>query len=102
MPATRHRLYIKRTVGFIAKRVADLLDRKVHRLIEIDKRAVGPQLVPNLFAGHERALLPNKEKKQLERLRLEFQPPVFPPKFAGVDVEFEFTKTENFPGCTHG
>ena len=102
MPAAGNSFYVKRTVRLIAECVADLLDGKVHRLIEIDERAVRPQFAANLVAGHKRAALANKQKQQLEWLRLQFQPAVFASKFAGIDVEFEFTKTENFPSCTHG
>jgi hypothetical protein len=97
-----HRLYIKRTVSFITERISDLFDRKVHRLIEIDESPVRPQLAPNLLPGNEHARLANQKEQQLEWLGLKFQPAVFPPKFPGLDVEFKFTKTEEFPSCSHG
>src|SRR5436189_3388518 len=37
MTTTRHRLYIKRTISVIPQGISDLLDRKVHRLVEIDE-----------------------------------------------------------------
>ena len=35
-------------------------------------------------------------------MRLEFEPTVFSPQFTSFDVEFEFPKSKDFPGSSHG
>src|SRR6185312_14002931 len=96
MAAAGNRLYIKRTICLIAERVADLFDREIDGLIEVHKGAVGPQLAADFFARDQRAGLPDQKNEELERLRLEFQPSVFAPKFRRINIEFELAKAEHF------
>ena len=57
-------------IGVLAERLAHLLDREIHALLEIHERVARPQRRPYLFAGDNAAGLAGQQAQQSEWLRL--------------------------------
>src|SRR6476659_8039636 len=60
---TRQRFNVARVLGVIAERVADLFDREVQAMFEIDESLVPPDLAPKLFTRDELPRLAHQQKE---------------------------------------
>jgi hypothetical protein len=66
--AARQRLDESRCIGGVAQRLAELANTEVESLLEVDQRAVGPHVVPDLAAGEHLPAATDEELEHLERL----------------------------------
>ena len=95
VPALRDGLDVEGPLGLIAERVADLPDRGVHRLIEVDERIAGPERVANLVARQHAAGAAGQQREQLQRLRRERDGTAVLPKLSLVVVQLEAAKADD-------
>lgn len=79
--------------GGVAEGFAQLVDRGVEAVIEIDEGVRGPESLAEFFAGDDFAWTFEKSEQDLERLLLQAEAFVGLAKFAGARVCFELIET---------
>ena len=77
----------------IAERRADLGDTEVESPLEIDERAVVPDLLPQRLSGDDLARVGHEDGEDAGRLRLETDWHAFAGELARGGIEFEETET---------
>src|SRR5207248_776858 len=90
--APGHCLDIQRAFGRVAHRVPNLLDREIDGLIEVDKRAFGPELGANVVARNQVTGPANQQYQKLERLWLQLHAPSVPATLLRIQVELELSE----------
>jgi hypothetical protein len=81
----------------ISQRFADLVDRYIQSLIEINKCVAGPDLVPKLVAGDDSAVLFQQRSEYLEWLILQTNLRPILAKLPAREVGFEDSKPDQTP-----
>src|SRR6185503_1146087 len=94
VPAARQRLHVARGGGLVTQRRADLADAEVQGLLEIDERALVPDLALDLLARHEIAGPADEEREDARGLRLETRPHPGLPQLATSRVQLEDAEAE--------
>ena len=85
----RQRLDEPRVLGRVAEHLAQLLDRRVEGVIEIDEGVGGPEPLAHRLAGDHLARALEEHHQQLKRLLLQLQPDALAPKLPRLEIDFE-------------
>jgi hypothetical protein len=86
--------------GVVAQDRAQPLDGGVDAVLEVDRRAVGPQALPDVVTGHHVARAIEHQRQELEALFLQPHGRRPAPHFAEPQVDLDIAKPYNCRG--HG
>jgi hypothetical protein len=86
IPLLRQRLDIARSLDIIIQRLSQLLDRRVQRVLKIDKRILRPQPIAQLLAGNEFAGLFKKDRQNFDWLAVKVDAIPVLTQFSGARV----------------
>lgn len=95
--ALRHCLNVERILGAVSERVANLLDREVHALIEVNEGIAGPQGRLDFLAGHQVAGSIREQTEQPKGLGLDPDRPTTLEQPFGLEIELKGTEASHAP-----
>jgi hypothetical protein len=73
VPAFRDRFYKVGPFGIVGESAANLVNRKIDSVLEIDERGIGPEVPLDFLSGHDLSGSFNEEQQDPEGLRLELE-----------------------------
>src|SRR5262249_34864462 len=86
-------------VGIVSQDLADLPDRDVDAVVDVEEGALTPDPVGNLVAGDDLAVLFRQQDQDLERNAFHVERPAAPAQLEASEIELEvLSETEGWRG----
>ena len=92
------RLDVRRRIGGIAQRLANLADRRVDPGLDVHEDIGTPQPLDDVGPRDQLAWPFGQEDEQVHRLATELDPPPLPAQLVGRAVELELAETQDLRG----
>lgn len=89
-------LYVMWLFGIVLERLAELLNRRIDAVIELDECTIWPKTFPDLFAEYRFARVFQQHQQNFKRLLLQPDPPVSTQQLSRPCVQLKVAETRRF------
>src|ERR1700676_2286030 len=100
IPAASSSFHKAGTLGGVAERFTDFVDRFVEPVVEIDKSVCRPEFFLKFLASYDLTVVLKQHGQDLEGLRLKPNSEAVLAQFAGTKIQFENPETDPFANLT--